>query len=263
MLKLLTLVSILWTPITPSFAKDKYPSVVDLTRFEKPLCLVGKQSMSKREKVNILREHQASISRKTADFRQNKLLERKSALKGTAKNILQKHFKKQKLNWVEQEFGYLLLTLFGEARNLDKENIEMVARVINNRKGQKRTYEETVTELAQFSSWYYKNQFDNVDLLCPDKKIAKNWDKVYRVAVEQFRSQDDFLKSKFYFAPHNMFPKHKLPRWSKGKHAVGYGGHVFLVSEDFKERNSDLEVVYIPANAKKMKVRRGKITLYN
>lgn len=236
---------------------------LDLSKFETPVCLVGNPGMTLSKRARLVRQMQKGISRKREDFRKNKSLERRFRLKGTAKYTVRQYAKKESFSPVEEEFLFFAMTLFGEARNLDEEGIEMVARVINNRR-KGRSYVQTVTQLAQFSAWYYKHTADNAVLLCPSYKQYKNWKKVIKVAYEQFLEEDDFLQSSHYFAPRNMRPRNRIPQWAKDNLVVRFGGHVFLVNQDFRERNStdELEVAYIKPDAKKIFFSNGHMVIH-
>jgi len=232
---------------------------IDTSAFSKPFCIIGNSGWGTSKKVAALRELQTNISRKTADFYQNKELEKNLKLKGSPKYLASNYFKTIGLDKRQTEFAFFAMTLFSEARNLDTKEIEMVARVINNRKGGT-TYSETVTELAQFSGWYYKNRHDNAVLLCPGKEHSENWNKVVKIAAEQFEKKDAFLKSKHYFAPNNI-PNNKLPQWAKGNLAINFGGHVFLVDSDFKANNEDLDVFYIDDSVKQLRVNNDQLEI--
>ena len=231
--------------------------------FRKPICILNNSEYSNKRKIQIVRQFQKNISRNPKDFKKNKALEKKGLLKTSPKRLTYKYFLKKKYSVRQREFAFFLMTLFGEARNLKEKDIEMVARVINNRRHRyNKSYVQTVTDLAQFSTWYYKNQKDNAILLCPGKEYHYLWQKVFKVAKEQFENSDLFLGSEHYYAPRNMSPRNRVPEWSKGRYAVGYGGHVFLVDKKFKAQNEDLKVVYIPKKTKKISIRKGKIKIY-
>lgn len=235
---------------------------VNLSKFEKPFCMVGngKYNQKNKKKLKTIRKYQRKISRKTKDFKKNKKKEKGATLHGSPKWVAIKWLRNKKYNWKEVNFAFYAMTLFAEAKNLDEKSMGMVAKVINNRK-KKKNYINTVTNLAQFSSWYYKNQRDNVVLLCPDKKYHKHWKKSVKVAAEHFNKKDPNFRSTHYFAPRNMVPRYRLPSWAKGKHVVGYGGHIFIVKKSFDPPEEDKEVIFIPRKAKKAKVVRGKIYL--
>jgi len=100
----------------------------------------------------------------------------------------------------------------------------------NRRRG--RNYADTVTDLAQFSAWYYRNQRDNVDLLCPNSKQKENWQRVVKVVDKHFEKEDEYLGSTHYFSPYNMVPRFSIPSWARGKKAVSYGGHIFIIDTE-------------------------------
>lgn len=235
---------------------------VELSKFEKPFCMIGngRYDQSRKKKLNTLKKYQRKISRKKKDFKSNKTKEKKASLYGSPKWVAIKWLRHQGYSWEEVNFAFYAMTLFAEAKNLDEKSMGMVAKVINNRKRNK-TYINTVTKLAQFSSWYYKNQRDNVVLLCPDEKYHQYWEKTIKVAYENFNQKDPHFKSTHYFAPRNMVPRYRVPSWAKGKHGVGYGGHIFLVKKNFKPKEKEKNVVFIPESKKKIKVVRGKIYL--
>lgn len=238
------------------------PELIDLDLFEKPFCMIGNGSydQSRKKKLQTIRNYQRKISRKSDSFKDNKKKEKKANLHGSPKWVAIKYLRHKGLTWKEVNFAFYTMTLFAEAKNLDEESMGKVAMVINNRKKDK-SYIDTVTNLAQFSSWYYKNQRDNIVLLCPDKVYHKHWAKTVKVAAKFFNQENKNFKSTHYFAPRNMVPRYRLPSWAKGKHAVGYGGHIFIVKKTFQPDEEDKDVVFIPKSAKKVKVVRGKIYL--
>lgn len=235
---------------------------MELDFIERPLCMLGDQyrGWSKRRKVRLVRKHQRRISRRTRMFMRNKKLETKGKLVGSPKYLTLQYLKEKGLNLKQIEFTVFAMTLFSEAKNLSEKDMGMVARVINNRRGNG-TYLQTVTELAQFSAWYYKNQHDNAVLLCPGKQYDRLWEKTVKVAAKHFYKKDPNFKATHYFAPRNMSPRYRIPRWAKGRYAVAYGAHVFLVSKDFEPEEDDKEVIYIQRNKRRMKVKEGKIFL--
>lgn len=233
----------------------------NISIFKRPFCILGPQTWWKKEneKLDIVKWHQRYIKKGPNFFNINRKLEKSTLLTGSPKQLTLDFFLNKGLSLTQIEFGLFVMTLFGEARNLHTRSIEMVARVINNRKGD-RTYTETVTELAQFSTWYYTNQRDNTVMLCPSKEHQKSWKKVFKVAIKNFNRKDTFLGSKHYFSPYNMVPRYRTPEWAKGNYAVGFGGHIFLVDKKFKEKNKNLQVVYIPKNNEQVKVSDGVIS---
>ena len=245
---------------TDSFAKRARPKRgINLKKFSKPFCMIdrGDPQLSFSKKLAKLQKYQRKIVKQPSKFMSNKRKEEKFQLFGSPKWIVYRFLKKRGFSWKEIDFAYFALTLFGEARNLDEKSIRMVGKVINNRR-KGRSYAQTVTELAQFSSWYYRNERDNVTLLCPSKDFNKLWKKIVTVAYKEFDQRDRRFKSTHYFAPHNMVPRYRIPVWAKGSYAVGYGGHIFLVDKDYADQTSK-EVVYIPKRAKKIKIKKGNI----
>ncbi len=241
--------------------EEKYN--VDLSKFSSPFCVLKtKQDISFRSKYRKLVKLQKHISRSPRHFYKNLKLEQQFKLHGSPKWLAYRYFKEKGFNDTEIEFAFFIMTLFGEARNLSEEGIEMVARVINNRRRGK-SYVQTVTRLAQFSSWYYKNRRDNVALLCPSSLHNDNWKRVVKVAFEQFLEKDDFLKSKYYFAPYNMVPRNSIPYWAKGVHVVRFGGHLFLVDEAFVEKHKHLEMAYIDEEARKVIFKDEGVKVFN
>lgn len=230
--------------------------------FEKPLCMIGngKHNQSFKSKLKILKRYQKKLKRTRSHFRRNKKLEAQTKLVGTPRWVTVKYMRNKGYSWKDIDFTVFAMTLFAEAKNLDKEGVEMVARVINNRR-KGRSYLQITTQLAQFSSWYYKNQRDNVITLCPGKAYHKYWKKIISVAKKQFYKNDNILNSTNYFAPHNMVPRYRIPVWAKGRHAIGFGGHIFLVKKNFKWHEKNKKSIFIPKNAKRIKIRRGKISL--
>ena len=239
---------------------------VDLKRFETPFCMVGngKHNQPFKKKLKTVRRYQRKISRKTRDFMANRAAEKKATLHGSPKWVAIKYLRHNNFSWVEVDFAFFAMTLFAEAKNLSEKNVEMVARVINNRRKDK-SYMKAVTELAQFSSWYYKNQRDNSVMLCPGKEYHKHWAKIIKVAHKHFYKKDELLGSTHYFSPYNMVPRYRIPKWAKGNFAMSFGGHVFLVKENMKEalkdQFKDKKLVYIPKNARKVKIYKGEIYL--
>lgn len=235
-------------------------SEIDLKKFEKPFCMIGngnaKQNFKK--KLKTLRRYQRKISRKRKSFRKNKKKEKNATLHGSPKWVVIKNLRSKGFSWEEIDFAFFSMTLFGEARNLKEKDIAMVARVINNRR-KGRTYRQTVTDLAQFSTWYYKNQKDNVNLLCPHSIHNKNWRKVVKVATKMFHRDDDILGSTHYFAPHNMVPKYRLPSWAKGKYGARFGGHIFVFKNKKQAKVSKDKLFFIPKKAKKVRIKKGKV----
>lgn len=233
---------------------------IDLSKFEKPFCMIGRGNpkLNFRKKLGILRRYQRKISRRRKDFRKNKRKEKYSTLHGSPKWVVIKNLRAKGFTWDEIDFAFFSMTLFGEARNLNNDDIGMVARVINNRR-KGRSYRQTVTQLAQFSTWYYKNQRDNVNLLCPHPVHQKNWSKVVQVAAKHFHQNDDRLGSTHYFAPHNMVPKYRLPSWAKGKYGARFGGHIFVFKNKDQAKVEDDELFYIPEEAKKVRIRKGEV----
>ena len=233
---------------------------IRLNRFKKPFCMIGNgnHNSSSKTKLRTLKRYQHKISRKKGKFYSNKRKERKATLHGSPKWITYKYLAHRKYSKKEIQFAFLAMTLFGEARNLDENSMEMVARVINNRK-KKRNYADTVADLAQFSTWYYRNRRDNVSLLCPSLKHTKNWQRAVKVAYKHFNKRDKLLGATHYFSPYNMVPKYKTPGWSRGKHAVSYGGHVFLINK--RKYKGQKKVVYIPKRQKRLRAVRGRIIM--
>jgi len=229
-------------------------------KFENPFCMIdrGDSEAPFAKKLTTLKRYQRRISRKSADFHSNKLLERELKLHGSAKWITYRFLKARQYTETEIEFAYFAMTLFGEARNLDEESMGMVARVINNRR-RGRSYAATVTEMAQFSTWYYRNQKDNVILLCPQKKQTDNWRRAVEVAKAHFNKKDDYLGSTHYFSPYNMVPRFRPPIWARGKKAVSYGGHIFLV--DKKKYKGSKKITQIPTDLNRIRAVRGEIIL--
>lgn len=239
---------------------DKPAERLEMEKFDKPFCMIGngKHDQPFKAKLKILKRYQKNISRKKQDFNKNKTLEKNLQLVGTPKWITYKYLKNQDFSNEEIDFAIFSMTLFAEAKNLDEKNIEMVARVINNRRKNK-SYLESTTKLAQFSSWYYKNQRDNVIILCPGKIYHKHWAKIIAVAKKHFYYNDKLINSTHYFAPYNMVPRYKIPLWAKGKMAVRHGGHLFIVSKDYQSTDEELTPVFIPKNAQKVKIKNGKM----
>jgi spore germination cell wall hydrolase CwlJ-like protein len=243
-------------------AKNHHPTKVNKKRFYKPFCMIGngKQNQSFKHKLKTLKRYQRKISRKTRDFRKNKKKENQATLHGSPKWVVIKYLRHRGYTWKEIDFAFLAMTLFAEARNLSKEDMAMVARVINNRR-EGRSYRDTTTELAQFSAWYYKNQWDNVTLLCPGKEFNKLWRKSVDVAYEYFDKEDTLLGSTHYFAPRNMVPRYRIPDWAKGRYAIGFGGHIFIVGKNDIDESLKKQLVFIGRKKKKAKVVRGRITI--
>lgn len=244
-------------------SKNYHPDrKVDIKKFMKPFCMIGNgnQNQSFKKKLKILRRYQKKISRKTRDFRKNLSKEDKATLHGSPKWVAIKYLRHRGYSWKEIDFAFLSMTLFAEARNLNREDMGMVARVINNRR-QGRSYRQTTTQLAQFSAWYYKNQRDNVKLLCPGKQYNKLWKKSVEVAYDYFEKDDNLLGSTHYFAPRNMVPRYRIPDWAKGNYAIGFGGHIFIVQKNQIDKDLKNKLVYIGRKNKKAKVVRGKITI--
>lgn len=235
-------------------------SEIRMNLFEEPFCMIGQGNPEtpNQKKLDVLRKYQRRISRKSADFRHNRALEQKAALFGSPKWVTYRFLAHRQYTSEEIQFAFLAMTLFGEARNLSEQSMEMVAKVINNRR-RGRNYADTVTDLAQFSAWYYRNQRDNVDLLCPSPDQKENWQRAVQVAKKHFNQQDDYLGSTHYFSPYNMSPRFSIPSWAKGKKAVSYGGHIFLI--DPKKYKGQKEIIQIPHNLKKIRAVRGQIKL--
>lgn len=233
---------------------------IKLEKFDNPFCMIGhgKPELSFKKKLKILKRYQRKISRKTKDFFKNKKKESKSKLFGSPKWVAIRYLRARNYSWAEVDFAFFAMTLFGEARNLDDEDIEMVARVINNRR-KTQNYRETVTRLAQFSAWYYKNQWDNVTLLCPSKSHQKNWKRVVQIAKKHFYEKDELLGSKHYFAPHNMRPKYKVPVWAKGKYAARFGGHIFVFNDKTQTNINKDQLFFIPKGANRLRIRKGEV----
>lgn len=203
-----------WTYLTAFFFLTPHLSFasseeIRLERFETPFCMIGNGDSEApfTQKLRTIRRYQRHISRATKDFRDNRRLEEKAALHGSPKWVTYRFLAHRGYSREEIQFAFYAMTLFGEARNLSEESMEMVARVINNRR-RDRNYADTVTDLAQFSTWYYKNQKDNVVLLCPSKKQTKNWQRAVRVAFKHFNQQDDYLGSTHYFSPYKIGRAH-------------------------------------------------------
>lgn len=243
-------------------AKNRKPNKINVKKFYKPFCMIGngKQSQSFKKRLNTLKRYQRKISRKTRDFRKNKKKENKANLHGSPKWIVIKYLRHRGYTWKEIDFAFLSMTLFAEARNLNREDMGMVARVINNRR-KGRSYRDTTTELAQFSAWYYKNQLDNVTLLCPGREFNRLWKKSVEVAYKYFDKEDTLLGSTHYFAPRNMVPRYRIPDWAKGRYAIGFGGHIFIVGKKDIDESLKKNLVYIGRKNRKAKVVRGKITI--
>ena len=235
---------------------------IDLTKFTKPFCMVGngKHDQPFKNKVKTVKHYQRKISRKRKDFKNNLRAERKGKLFGSPKWVITRYMKAKNYTWEEIDFVAFAMTLFAEAKNLKPKDMEMVAKVINNRR-KGRSYLNTVTELAQFSSWYYKNQYDNTILLCPGTIYHKLWEKTLKVAHATFQKEHESFKSTHYFAPRNMAPRYRVPAWAKGRYAVGYGGHIFLVDKNFRPEDDEKKVVFIPQNIKKVQIIKGEIKL--
>jgi hypothetical protein len=233
---------------------------IRLERFEQPFCMIGHGNPDApfQEKLTVLRRYQRRISRKSADFRRNRELERRATLHGSPKWVTYRFLAHREYTAEEIDFAFFAMTLFGEARNLSEESMEMVAKVINNRRRGK-NYADTVTELAQFSAWYYRNQRDNVDLLCPPSVQTENWRRAVRVAARNFNRTDQQLGSTHYFSPYNMVPRFTPPAWARGKWAVSYGGHIFLI--DPKTYKGEKTPVFLPRDLKRVRAVRGEIRL--
>ena len=184
--------------------------------------------------------------------------EKFASLHGSPKWITIKNLRAKGFSWNEIDFAFFSMTLFGEARNLKEHDIEMVARVINNRR-KSRNYRQTVTDLAQFSTWYYKNQRDNVNLLCPHPIHNKNWKKVVRVAIKMFHKDDTKLGSTHYFAPHNMVPKYRLLLGRRGNMAPDSEGISLFLKIKTKQKSTKTSFFYIPEKAKRVRIRRGQV----
>jgi spore germination cell wall hydrolase CwlJ-like protein len=239
-----------------AFTKSK----LNVAKFDKPFCMIGngnpKQKFKK--KLHTLRRYQRKISRRPSSFRRNKRKEVKLNLHGSPKWVALKYLEHKGYSRTEVDFVFFAMTLFAEARNLSKRDMTMVARVINNRR-KGRSYVNTVTELAQFSSWYYKNQLDNTTMLCPGKVFQKLWTKTIAVAVENFNKKDRLLGSTHYFAPKNMVPRYRVPAWAKGRHAIGFGGHIFLINKGTLDEDLQHKVVYLSKNIKKVTIEDDQI----
>lgn len=233
---------------------------IDLDKFEKPFCMIGNGDPKTpfKKKLEVVRRYQRKIDRKRKNFKKNKKREKVASLHGSPKWVTIKNLRAKGFSWNEIDFAFFSMTLFGEARNLKEHDIEMVARVINNRR-KGRNYRQTVTDLAQFSTWYYKNQRDNVNLLCPHPIHTKNWRKVVKVATKMFHKDDTKLGSTHYFAPHNMVPKYRLPSWAKGKYGARFGGHIFVFKNKEQAKVSEDKLFYIPRKAEKVRIRKGKV----
>jgi hypothetical protein len=239
---------------------DQANGTIDLSKFEKPFCMIGRgnPNLAFKKKLKILRRYQRKISRRSRNFKKNKKKETKATLHGSPKWVAIKHLRHKGFSWAEVDFAFFAMTLFGEARNLKSEDIEMVARVINNRRNG-RSYRQTVTNLAQFSSWYYKNQRDNVKLLCPNTRYYKHWAKIIDVAKKHFFQEDQLLGSTHYFAPRNMVPRNRLPSWARGKYGARFGGHIFVFNKKEQTNVDKDKIFFIPKRAKKLGIRKGKI----
>lgn len=237
-------------------------SEIELSKFENPFCMIGSGNSKApfKKKLSTLRRYQRKISRKRKNFKKNRKKEKHASLHGSPKWITIKYLRAKGYSWDEVDFAFFAMTLFGEARNLKEKDIEMVARVINNRR-KGRSYRQTVTDLAQFSTWYYKHQRDNVNLLCPHSIHTKNWQKVVRVATKMFHKDDELLGSTHYFAPHNMVPKYRLPSWAKGKYGARFGGHIFVFKNKEQAKVSEEKLFYIPRKAKNVRIRKGEVRL--
>lgn len=241
-----------------SFAAEEKVFNIDIQKFAKPHCFIGQgdHSASFKKKYKTLKRYQKRISRKKSSFRRNKKAEMKTRLRGTPNWIVEKSLKAKGYSKDEIEFAYFTMTLFAEARNSSEKDIEMVAKVINNRRKNK-SYQQTVTKLAQFSSWYYKSQRDNVVMLCPSPIYFKHWGKIVKVAINHFYETNVHFKSTHYFAPYNMVPRYRIPTWAKGKYGVVYGGHIFLVKKGYVSPEG-LTAKYIPRKSKSIIIRGGK-----
>jgi hypothetical protein len=235
-------------------------SEINLEKFEKPFCMIGNGNPKAdfKYKLKKVKRYQRKINRSKKNFKKNKKKEKVASLHGSAKWIVIKNLRSRGFSWDEIDFAFFSMTLFGEARNLKEDDIAMVARVINNRR-KGRNYRQTVTELAQFSTWYYKNQRDNVNLLCPHPIHTKNWRKVVKVATRMFHRDDDKLGSTHYFAPHNMVPKYRLPSWAKGKYGARFGGHIFVFKNKEQAKVSKDKLFFIPRKAEQVRIRKGKV----
>lgn len=245
--------------LAPLLAHTSEPPV-RLERFEKPFCMIGQGNPDApfREKLSVLRRYQRQISRSSSDFRANRNLERRAALHGSPKWVTYRFLAHRGFTREEMDFAFFAMTLFGEARNLSEESMSMVAKVINNRR-RGRNYANTVTELAQFSAWYYRNQRDNVDLLCPPSSQNQNWQRAVAVAAKHFNKEDTYLGSTHYFSPFNMVPRFRPPSWARGKWAVSYGGHIFLINpETYRGAKAPVK---LPQNLTRVRARRGEIIL--
>lgn len=98
-------------------------------------------------------------------------------------------------------------------------------------------------------------------MLCPGKQYNKLWKKTVEVASQYFEKDDELLGSTHYFAPRNMVPRYRVPKWAKGKYVVGFGGHIFLVGKNDIDESLKNKLVYIDKDVDKAKVVRGKITI--
>lgn len=251
-----------WTVFMPLGLASTKKAKINLKRFKKPFCMIGngRYNVSFRKKLKTMRRYQRKISRRYRKFRHNRRLEDKATLHGSPKWVAIKYLRSRGLSWQEVDFAFFALTLFAEARNLNEKDATMVAKVINNRKKNK-SYRQAVSQLGQFSSWYYRNQLDNTIMLCPSKKYHKHWKKILKVASENFNKADSTFQSTHYFAPYNMVPRYRIPNWAKGSYAVGFGGHIFLVDKDYKRNNKNADVIYIPKKSRRIKIVKGKIKI--
>jgi len=235
-------------------------SEIRFERFSEPFCMIGHGDPEApfTQKLRTLRSYQRHISRKSVDFTANRSLEVKAALHGSPKWVTYRFLAHRQYTPEEIQFAFFAMTLYGEARNLSEQSMEMVAKVINNRR-RGRNYADTVTDLAQFSAWYYRNQRDNVDLLCPERNQTENWQKAVRVARKHFNKEDQYLGSTHYFSPYNMVPRFSIPSWARGRNAVSYGGHIFLI--DPKKYQGEKSIIKIPKNHQRIRAVRGEIRL--
>ena len=82
---------------------------------------------------------------------------------GSPKWITIKNLRAKGFSWNEIDFAFFSMTLFGEARNLKEHDIEMVVElsIIDVRVS---NYRQTVTDLAQFSTWYYKKTKETMSI---------------------------------------------------------------------------------------------------